>query len=327
MPLETVIVRPADKPVRCVAVTGASGFVGTTLVAALADRGWQVRALTRSRDAGRRLEHSGVQTILGSLSQPEALTELVAGADAVVHCAGAVRGAVYHDFTGVNVVGTENLLAAMGDRPLPLVALSSLAAREPELSDYACSKRAMETVLANARVSTATLVLRPPAVYGPGDRELKPLFDAFARGIAPLPGALDARVSLLYVDDLAAAIVAWLAAYERVSGVYEIGDGEPGGYSWEQVVATAERLLQRRIRRLRLPKTALAGFARINRRMGQWTGYAPMLTPGKLAELRHADWVCDNAPLQRVLDWAPRTGLDSGLQQACGWGAAVPPAN
>ena len=149
------------------------------------------------------------------------------------------------------------------------------------------------------------------------------MFDAFARGFAPLPGARSARVSLLYVNDLAAAIVAWLGASERASGVYEIGDGQAGGYSWDEVVATAETLLQRTIRRVPLPASAINGVARANRRAARWLGYAPMLTPGKLRELRHANWVCDNTPLQEVLDWAPRTSLARGMKYTCGWGAAA----
>ncbi|WP_353249859.1 NAD(P)-dependent oxidoreductase [Salinisphaera sp. T31B1] len=315
------VARPADPVIPRVSVTGASGFIGSALCLGLRQQGWRVRGLTRSDAAAERLSGLGVEVVRGGLADGVALADWVAGADAVVHCAGAVRGADYDDFARTNVNGTRRLLEAMAGLHLPLVALSSLAAREPALSDYARSKYDMERLLEASGVPNGCLMLRPPAVYGPGDRELRPLFDAFARGIAPLPGAPEARVSLLHVDDLVAAIVAWLDASDRPDGVYEIGDQQAGGYSWEEVVATAETLLQRRIRRIRLPRTALAGAARANRRLARWFGYAPMLTPGKLAELRHDDWVCDNTPLQDRLDWQPQVTLAEGLARTCGWGA------
>ncbi|MES1932020.1 NAD-dependent epimerase/dehydratase [Salinisphaera shabanensis T35B1] len=323
MPITIAIARQADALAPRVAVTGASGFIGSTVTRALAAEGWQVRALTRTDSWAGRLRDQGLEVTVGSLAEPAALDELVTGVDAVVHCAGAVRGSCYADFAEINVAGTENLIAAMAGRHLPLVALSSLAAREPQLSDYARSKQAMEALLAETDIPLDCLVLRPPAVYGPGDTELKPLFDAFARGLAPLPGAPDARVSLLYVDDLAAAIVAWLNASERTGGVYEIGDASARGYSWDEVVRTAETLLERRIRRIPVPGAALDGVAWVNTRMSRWLGYAPMLTPGKLQELRHADWVCDNRPLQQMLDWAPQVDLAAGLKTTCGWGRAA----
>lgn len=313
------IARRAESLPPCVAVTGASGFIGRALCSALQSCGWHVRALTRNDESAARLNRLGIQTVRGGLDDEDALAAFVADVDAVVHCAGAVRGADYADFADVNVGGTRRLLSAMQGRHQPLVALSSLAAREPHLSHYARSKRAMESLIADSSAPVACLVLRPPPVYGPGDRELRPLFDAFARGVAPLPGEPGARVSLLHVDDLCTAIVAWLNASDRADGVYEIGDDTVGGHSWEEVVATAETLLQRRIRRIRLPRAGLGGVARVNARLSRWLGYAPMLTPGKVAELRHGNWVCDNRPLQAALDWQPRISLAQGLASTCGW--------
>lgn len=305
------------------AITGATGFIGTVITQQLLAAGHAVRALARSSDGRRALEALGAEVVDGVLADEQALARLTADADAVVHCAGAVRGADYPDFEAVNVDGTANLLRALPDRGVPLVVLSSLAAREPQLSHYARSKRAMEALLAQPDAPEAWLALRPPPVYGPGDRELLPLFQTMARGVAPLPAPPDARVSLLYVDDLATAVVAWLQSDTRVNGVYELHDGQPGGYAWDDVVATAEQLLGRRIRRLRLPGAPLRAVSRVNLGLARVLRYAPMLTPGKLRELQHTDWVCDNASLQRVLDWQPQTRLADGLQLTCGWGRAA----
>lgn len=265
----------------------------------------------------------GADVQSGSLTDIQSLRELTRDADAVVHCAGVVRGADYDDFEAINVGGTASLLSAIPEQNIPLVVLSSLAAREPQLSHYARSKRAMEALLTQENAPQQWLALRPPPVYGPGDRELMPLFQALARGLAPLPAPPGARVSMLYVEDLAAAVFAWLQQEEREKGVFAIHDGQPNGYSWDDIVAIAEQLTGRRVRKLHLPAMPLRAWTRTNAGLARLLGYAPMLTPGKLRELRHADWVCNNAALQQHLAWQPQVKLPQGLCLTCGWGPAA----
>lgn len=302
------------------AITGATGFIGRVIAARLINNGWQVRALARSADGQRAVKKIGATPVPGDLQSPDSLHKLITGADAVVHCAGVVRGANYRDFEAVNVNGTAALLRAMPNKRIPVVLLSSLAAREPGLSHYSRSKQAMEGLLGGALAPNDCLILRPPPVYGPGDRELMPLFQAFAKGLAPLPAPGGARVSLLYVDDLAEAVLTWLQQTSRASGVYELHDGNPQGYTWDEIVATAEELLGRRIRKIRLPGAPLQLWGHANAYASRIFGYSPMLTPGKVRELRHANWACDNAGLERNLDWQPRVLLRDGLQLTCGWG-------
>ena len=90
-----------------------------------------------------------------------------------------------------------------------LLLMSSLAARHPELSWYAASKRQAEQRVASS-ARPAVTVFRPTAVYGPGDRELHPLFEMLMRGWLPTAGPQEARLSFLHVDDLVAAVMAWL---------------------------------------------------------------------------------------------------------------------
>jgi nucleoside-diphosphate-sugar epimerase len=187
------------------------------------------------------------------------------------------------------------------------------------LSFYASSKYRGEQVLVNQASALHWLALRPPAVYGPGDRELLPVFRLMSRGIAPVPGSLEARFSMIYVDDIAGLVLAWLRQAEPPSGVFALDDGTPGGYSWQDVAAVVARLCQRPVRVVRLPAALLSMPAWVNRSFARLFGYAPMLTPEKLRELRHPDWVCDNRALQQVLDWQPRYRLEAGLAHTRGW--------
>lgn len=307
---------------RTIAVTGATGFIGGMLIAQLAAAGWRVRALARPRSARKLPGLPGVEPVIGSLQDSESLNRLLQDASAVVHCAGAVRGVSAADFDAVNVEGVKQLVrAALSRSPRPrFLSLSSLAARAPELSHYASSKRGGEQALAGMAEDMEWVALRPPAVYGPGDRELLPLFQWMGRGIAPVLGEADARVSLLYVEDLCAAVLKWLDAGQCRSGIYEINDTRAGGYSWDEIIAQVSALRSRRILRLPLPAPLLHSLAAINVTAARLIGYAPMLTPGKVRELRHPDWVGDNAALTAAIGWQPGFSLQEGLRRTMGWG-------
>jgi 2-alkyl-3-oxoalkanoate reductase len=302
-----------------VALTGATGFIGRTLARRLQAAGLRVRALVRPTSAAAPLP-AGVERVLGSLQDAESLGRLVRGARAVVHCAGAVRGASAGDFDPVNVEGVARLACATMAEPASpaIVHLSSLAARHPQLSAYAASKRAGEQALCAA---SAWTVLRPPAVYGPGDRELLPLLRWMARGIAPMVGPRRGRFSLIYVDDLAEAVTR-LVLMGATGRVFELDDGQPSGYAMDDVVAAAERYRGRAIVRVSVPASLLGGLAWLNVLGARIRGGAPMLTPGKVREILHPEWTCDNTALADATGWRPRIRLDEGLRRTLGGLAA-----
>ncbi|MDT8369166.1 MAG: NAD-dependent epimerase/dehydratase family protein [Longimicrobiales bacterium] len=297
-----------------IALTGATGFIGRRILARLTGRGISVRALTR-RSAPATV--SGTTWIRGDLATPDALARLVEGSEGVIHCAGAVRGAGPADFDRVNLDGTRSVLTAAVRAGVDrFLLISSLAAREPDLSWYAASKHAAEELLeADAPSAMTHAVVRPPAVYGPGDREIAPLFGAMRRGWMPMVGAPGGRFSLLFVDDLAEAAAAWVEAAAPPGGVHELHDGTPGGYDWPGVARTAEEIWGRRIRIVRVPPVVLDLVARANLVTSRWSGRAPMLTPPKLRELRHGDWSSrDDATFRTALEWAPRLRLADALR-------------
>ena len=306
---------------RTIAVTGGTGFIGGMLIHHLVNAGYRVRALTRDRSAHKLPELAGLEAVSGSLQDSESLRLLLQDASAVVHCAGAVRGVTAADFNAVNVEGVIQLVqAALSLSPRPrFLSLSSLAARAPQLSHYASSKRQGEQALASMATGMEWVAFRPPAVYGPGDKEMLPLFQWMGRGIAPVLGEAHARVSLLYVEDLCAAVLRWLDAGQCESGIYELNDTRAGGYSWDEVIANVSALRARHIVRLPLPAALLRLLAGVNVTAARLIGYAPMLTPGKVRELRHPDWVADNTALTAAIGWQPEISLQEGLRRTMGW--------
>ncbi len=301
-----------------IALTGATGFIGQRLATRLLAEGHTVRALVRS--PSRNVPLSAEQ-VPGDLLDAASLRRLVSGADALMHLAGAVRGGTAADFDIPNVTGTRTLIEQCDavSPGIPILLFSSLAAREPGLSYYSSSKRQAEAVLATSATSP-WLILRPPAVYGPGDREMLPVF-RFMRitGLAPCAGSRHDRLSLVFVDDLVDAAVAWLPRGRDLRGVCTLHDGHDNGYGWQELATVVGDLCHRRIRVWELPRRLMDLAARTNSALAGVSGRKPMLSPQKLRELRHADWVCDNTDISALIDWQPSTSLREGLARTPGW--------
>jgi len=297
-----------------VAITGATGFVGPHLVAALARRGWKTRLLVRRWSPLPSLAGVEADLVLGDLSDEAALKRLVAGADTVIHAAGLIKARNPADFMVVNRDGTA-LLSALAPETM-VVLLSSLAAREPHLSPYAASKRAAEGVVASR--SGPWLAVRAPAVYGPGDRETLAYFRAVGRGLAPRPRLADARLSLIHVADLAEALA---LAVERSppASVYEIDDGREGGYGYRDMQAAAEAGLGRTARSLAIPRMAMDGIAWMNGIGHALGGPAQILTPGKVAEIFHSDWTAHDRRLVAAIGFTARYDLAGGFADTVLW--------
>jgi 2-alkyl-3-oxoalkanoate reductase len=297
-----------------VAVTGASGFVGPHLVAALSRRGWKVRLLLRRWSPLPSLAGVEAEIVWGDLEDEAALRRLVDGADAVVHAAGLIKARHASDFRAVNRDGTARLAALAPHAKFLL--LSSLAAREPGLSPYAASKRAAEEALA---VRTGPwLAVRAPAVYGPGDRETLSYFKTAERGLVPEPMGTGARLSLIHVADLADALVLAVATPLPAS-VYEIGDGRAEGYGYADMADAAGAALGRRLTRLPVPRPVMAAVAGLNSLWQSMGGATRILTAGKVAEIFHSDWVAHDCRLAEATGFQARYGLKTGFDDAVRW--------
>lgn len=300
---------------RTVAVTGASGFIGRRIAHQLRSRGWAVRALMRRKEEF----PPGTEVVHGALEDKPSLCALVRDVAVVVHCAGAVRATRASGFHVVNALGTQHLVDAVresGDRP-KLVLLSSLAAREPQVSAYAASKREAEQRLAASGLAHCTV--RPPAVYGPGDRATLPLVRMLSMPLVVLPGSSRSRFSLIFVDDLAACVAAVVEHPAWNGDVIEPHDGQPGGYGWRDLAAIAGSCFGRRVRPVLLPKWLVSVPALFNQAAAATFGRLPAITLDKLRELYHDDWVCHLPLLGRVDGWQARTGFAEGFEHTVRW--------
>lgn len=285
------------------ALTGATGFVGSHLLDQALAAGHQVRALTRRPQPPR----DGVAWIAGSLADAAALAQLVAGSDAVVHVAGSVN-ASRTGFADANVEGTRAMLVASGTKRF--VHVSSLAAREPQLSAYGWSKAEAER-LVEASAADWTIV-RPTGVYGPRDSEFREMFKMATRGVMLLPPR--GRVSLIAVEDLARLLLT-LAVEGGPRTTYEADDGS-AGVTHAELAHAIGRAVGRKVRAVHMPRAALRLAARADMRA---RGERAKLTLDRVGYLSHPDWTANPAKRPSPTLWRPRIALDSGLAATAAW--------
>ena len=306
---------------RTVAVTGATGFVGTHLVRELADAGWTVRALTRRPVPAPETHPEGVTWIRGTLENEAALQELLAGSHAVVHCAASIKALDAEGFHKANAEGTERVAKIAASMPAPpkFLYMSSVAARRPDISDYAASKRAGEMALAGLSDKLTWWALRPGAVYGPGDKETLTMFRMAAARIAALPGGGEGHVSLIHVSDLVAAVLALLDAPVEGGAVFEVDDGREGGYTLRALYETLGEHLDRRALYVPVPKPVLTAVAYCNATVAKLTRKPAMLAPGKVREIYHDDWATDSTAIRQATPWRPKIGAREGLRTTLSW--------
>jgi len=295
-------------------ITGATGFIGRRLVDGLLQRNIHVRAMIRPGKISDDRLPGACEQVPIDLTDIDGLARAVAGCGAVVYCAGSVRGRNAADFNAANVTGVRAITKALRgmQAPPPLLLISSLAASRPELSHYARSKREGEQVLLDSPGLPWTII-RPPAVYGQGDREMLPVLKMARRGLLAHAGPVGQKLSLLHVDDLVEAVVCWLAASNTcLRQTYAIDDGTPGGYDWQ---AIGEAVSKGGFRMLGVPRFLLQGAAHVNMMLSTLFGYAPMLSPGKVRELVQPEWLCDNTAFTRATGWQPSLNLQRGAQK------------
>ena len=191
------------------AITGGTGFVGSHLIDVALAAGHEVKALTRREQPVR----DKLEWINGDLQDRSALEQLVGEAEAVIHVAGVITGNNASAFELGNVGGTLAMLAAATAGGVHrFVHVSSLAAREPKLSLYGASKNRAEELVHGSGLDW--VIVRPPAVYGPGDKETLELFRMAKLGLMLMPP--HGHVSLIHVDDLARLLLA-VAEYSAPS--------------------------------------------------------------------------------------------------------------
>jgi len=317
-------------------VTGGSGFLGSHVIEQLSQAGRPVRALVRrSSDTKFLRSLSNVELVDGAVDDRASLERAVVGVEAVVHSAGLVKARNLDEFMRVNARGTENMLAAclpLGGSLKRFVQVSSIAVGGPSdaygnpvsvdatprpVTDYGRSKLAAERAVLAMKDQLKVTVIRPPAIYGPRDREILAFFKSIKMGVLPLLGSPQSKLSMTFGPDCARACIAAIDADVPSGSIFSVDDGAV--HTMAELISEAESALGKRaFLRIPLPRRIVEGAALMSESYGKLTNRAMMLTRDKCNEL-FDQWVCDGESARRDLNWSPNVSFSQGVKQTVDW--------
>jgi nucleoside-diphosphate-sugar epimerase len=322
-------------------ITGASGFIGSFLAEEALRQGFEVWAGIRTSSHTRFLQQPGIQLLLLDLSSREALEEVLAKHvhdhgpfNYVVHNAGITYAKRKADFFTVNFEYTKNLVASLQSSTMKLkkfVLISSLAAYGPgpdnsgdpvtvtdkphPVSSYGKSKLLAENYL-QSLPGFPYLIANPTAVYGPRDKDFLQFFKLVKLGLEPVIGSGDQYISLVYVKDLARAVIQ-LLNHPANRRSFIISDGED--YLKQQLGEVVKRILHKKTVRINVPLSLLRPMTAILEMVYGYFGTMPFLNNEKLNEISHPNWRCDSREVWQVLSSSPGYSLENGISETLEW--------
>jgi len=294
-----------------VALTGGTGFVGQALCDELERQGSGAKALGRVVPDDRR---KGIEWVQGDLANPDSLTRLCEGADALIHVAGLTNTPDPAQFDIVNVEGTKAAVAAAKQAGVRrLIHVSSLSARKPELSQYGASKaRAEEIVQASGLDWT---IVRPPGIYGPRDVDYLDMFRTAKFGFVPLPPG--GASSIIHVGDLARLLLALMPTVPAINRhIFEPDDAREGGWAHKELAEAIGKAVGRRVFAPHLSEGVLNAAAAMDRLL---RGKKAKLTPDRVGYMVHPNWVVRSDRAVPAEVWQPRIRGEEGLRSTAEW--------
>ena len=309
-------------------VTGATGFVGSHLLEKLRARGNAVRCLVRPTTNTRRLPQ-GVETALADLSSGQGLDRALDGVETVIHLAGVTKACHRADYFSGNAGATETLARALVGRSIRLVHVSSLAAIGPSLdgrpvdedvsphpvSTYGKSKLESEKIV--RALAPDAVIIRPPVVYGPRDTDVFQILKAVAQGLVLEISGGERWFSAIYVEDLADGLCDAARAPNATGRAYFLAHSK--AVSWQELGATAARIMNRRPRTLRVPVAAANAVAFFAEMWSRITRNPAIISREKVAEACCRFWTCDPARAAADFGFEAPTPLVAGLAKTLSW--------
>ena len=317
-------------------VTGATGFIGRTLVlrALRDDQVTEVIAPVRSEEKLRaQLAREGVLDLsklqIIEAEAPHWHFGRVGPIDRVVHCAGVLFGRSRDEYFRVNVDGTLRLLASVPGDPATIV-LSSQSAGGPTpeghpakkldhpdrpISWYGESKLHMERAVREAGHQRVRF-LRAPMVLGPGDQATLPLFRMVRGKIWTKPGRELKHFSWISSDDLADAIDAWFERGDQLSIAHVTS---PGTITDAELMLTAGKVSGKNGTLLPVPQILLKPVAFASKFIPAIGEKVPSLTADRAREIWPNRWVIDPEPFHQAIGWRGRATLEDTLSRTLAW--------
>ncbi len=309
-------------------VTGATGFIGSHLVESLLREGFDVTCLARGSSSLRYIEGLNIKLVEGDCCKVDSLCEAVSSSDYIFHIAGLTKARSRADFHNVNVLGTETLLKAVMEKGRIIKRffyLSSLAATGPSrngvplnedcepmpVSIYGRSKYEGEKLVYSHKNELPVTIIRPPAVYGPKDKDMLMFFKMVNAGLIPYWGK--SFYSFIYVEDLVNGIIQSSLSEEAEGEIFFISDGSI--YTSDDVIDAVSDAIQKKPIRISIPDF-IVPFIGV---LSKLTNKVNIINSDKLRELRFKNWTCDPTKINKMINFAPRIKMKEGAKWTADW--------
>lgn len=317
---------------KTVALTGATGFLGSHIADSLLAAGYIVRAAVRPTSNLRWLKDKPITILETDLLSAASCREFLGEATALIHCAGMVTARSEQEYFSGNVETTRVLMETAAARwqdnaaaEQTFILISSLAAHGPAgfenpatedtscqpITAYGRSKLAAEEIVNTISLPARKVILRPPGLYGPRDREFLPLFKAARLGISASIGRKMEGLSLVDGRDCATAAVTLLQC-SQAEGTFFVDDGHCG-YRWPEIAAAMGAALDRKVRHLTVPLGLIKFFSTI---VGEKRATrSPVLNRDRILDLDTTGWVCDGSRLREATGFSANYPLREGFTE------------
>ena len=318
---------------KSVLITGANGFIGSRLCRRFLDEGYDVIAGVRKTADLSLLDGLKVTFRYGDITDPASLPRMVEDVDYIIHNAGVVKASSRETFFNVNEIGTRNVLEAVvkrGREIKKLVYISSVAVAGPSHEDrpviesdppnpittYGESKAAGEKAAISYRDRLPIVSVRPPGVYGPGDKEMMALFSTVNYRLILKIGNVKRRLQLVHVDDLCRGLFLAATGKTESGAIYFIAERK--AYSIKQLMSILQKAGGRRGIPVIIPSALFKLIAGASEMLFKLVGATPMLTREKTRELL-ASWEISTRRARDELGFESKIDLEQGAKETFDW--------
>jgi len=307
--------------------------VGSHLCKSVIRQGGKVSALVRKTSNTENIRYLNMNFRYGELRDIESLKKAVAGIDYIFHLGGVVKAKDKQTFFEVNHLGTKNLLKAILEtgNPKRLIYVSSQAAVGPgkgfepidedyppnPVTTYGRSKLLGEKEINLLADRIPAVIVRPPAVYGPGDKEILTFFKAVNYGIKPYFGDGESIFSLIYVSDLAEGIIQAAFSEKSIGKTYFLTDGSL--YKWKELIGILSAVLGKKGVKVKIPVSLFLFLGTLSENTAKLFGKIPMLTREKAFELTRSNWACSSKRAMEDFGYSPKINFADGAKITAQW--------